>query len=390
MRNFTCLIAVLSILGTVSAQRITWLGGLETGYGSAAWGVSADGRTVVGVSGAFGQRRAFIWREGVGMQALPQFDDAAGSEAWNVSDDGRYVVGTILNSNWQYQNICWDAQTGTFVNLGTFGGAEGRAFGISADGSVVAGYAFSSAGPYFAYRWTADGGLISSGAAYSWAYGVSADGQTVVGVHYNPGARAFRWRGGSFEELGVGFAYACSANGSVVVGVTFNNSNQQKAFVWREGHGLQTLPDFGNVATANDVSDDGAVIVGEATFGGSGRRAVRWTNAGVEDLNTAYASLLADGSTLTTATRISANGRFIVGMGRHQGVDQAYLLDTQACTAHNGDVEENGCVDDADLLAVLFAFGGTGDSLGRVDVNCDGVVDDADLLIVLFNFGQGC
>ncbi len=52
-----------------------------------------------------------------------------------------------------------------------------------------------------------------------------------------------------------------------------------------------------------------------------------------------------------------------------------------------GDVNGDGCVDDADLLAVLFAFGGSG---GPEDVNGDGVVDDADLLIVLFNFGQGC
>lgn len=52
-----------------------------------------------------------------------------------------------------------------------------------------------------------------------------------------------------------------------------------------------------------------------------------------------------------------------------------------------GDVDGNGCVDDADLLQVLFAFGGQG---GAADVNGDGTVDDADLLIVLFNFGTGC
>jgi len=61
-----------------------------------------------------------------------------------------------------------------------------------------------------------------------------------------------------------------------------------------------------------------------------------------------------------------------------------------ACVVHNGDVDANGCIDDADLLAVLFAFGNTGSNLGRVDVNCDNVVDDADLLQVLFNFGSGC
>jgi len=52
-----------------------------------------------------------------------------------------------------------------------------------------------------------------------------------------------------------------------------------------------------------------------------------------------------------------------------------------------GDVNGDGCVDDADLLIVLFNFGNTG---GQGDVNNDGIVDDADLLIVLFNFGAGC
>ncbi len=52
-----------------------------------------------------------------------------------------------------------------------------------------------------------------------------------------------------------------------------------------------------------------------------------------------------------------------------------------------GDLNQDGVIDDADLLMVLFAFG-SGDS--QADVNRDGVVDDADLLSVLFNFGQGC
>jgi hypothetical protein len=83
----------------------------------------------------------------------------------------------------------------------------------------------------------------------------------------------------------------------------------------------------------------------------------------------------------------TAGGRYIISL---QG---AYFVSDQGCQTcqpHNGDVDNNGCVDDADLLAVLFAFGQTGDNLGRVDVNCDQVVDDADLLLVLFNFGSGC
>ena len=75
---------------------------------------------------------------------------------------------------------------------------------------------------------------------------------------------------------------------------------------------------------------------------------------------------------------------------RHRAIE-AFLLDTQpSCTPYNGDVDQNDCIDDADLQAVLFVFGSTGSNLGRVDVNCDRVVDAADLLQVLFNFGSGC
>ena len=54
-----------------------------------------------------------------------------------------------------------------------------------------------------------------------------------------------------------------------------------------------------------------------------------------------------------------------------------------------GDVNRDRCVDDADLLRVLFAFGQTGSGLPE-DLNGDNTVDDADLLLVLFNFGSGC
>jgi hypothetical protein len=54
-----------------------------------------------------------------------------------------------------------------------------------------------------------------------------------------------------------------------------------------------------------------------------------------------------------------------------------------------GDVNGDQCVDDSDLLAILFAFGSEGENLPE-DVNMDGIVDDSDLLYALFNFGVGC
>jgi hypothetical protein len=65
-----------------------------------------------------------------------------------------------------------------------------------------------------------------------------------------------------------------------------------------------------------------------------------------------------------------------------------YIDDVETYVPAPGDVDDNGCVDDADLLQVLFAFGSTGQN--DADVNGDQIVDDADLLIVLFNFGTGC
>jgi hypothetical protein len=77
----------------------------------------------------------------------------------------------------------------------------------------------------------------------------------------------------------------------------------------------------------------------------------------------------------------TAGGRYVISL---QG---AHFVDDDG--TNGGDVNLDGCVDDADLLQVLFAFGRTGAGLPE-DINCDQVVDDADLLLVLFNFGSGC
>lgn len=55
--------------------------------------------------------------------------------------------------------------------------------------------------------------------------------------------------------------------------------------------------------------------------------------------------------------------------------------------AIEGDLNGDGCVNNADLLLVLFNFGNAG---GAGDANDDGIVNNDDLSIVLFNFGHGC
>lgn len=87
--------------------------------------------------------------------------------------------------------------------------------------------------------------------------------------------------------------------------------------------------------------------------------------------------------------------RFFTGGGAGESNGNLTAYDNLMMYAHvSGDVNMDGCVDDADLLIVLFGFGeGTGDgrtTFHPADLNGDGVVDDADLLLVLFGFGNGC
>jgi probable HAF family extracellular repeat protein len=265
------------------------------------------------------------------------------------------VVGRALNTEARFRAFRW--QNGVMQDLGTLGGLHSWASGVSADGAVVVGEAANAAWQNRAFRWTAAGGMQDlgtlPGGGYSSASGVSADG-------------------------------------AVVVGEADNAAGYWHAFRWTASGGMQDLGALGGgLSEAYGVSADGSVVVGWANNAAGQDRAFRWTAlGGMEDLNITYASLLTNGSQLRSAYAISPDGRYIVGQGYNAatGRYEAFLLDTGF--PRRGDVDRNGCVDDADLLAVLFAFGGRG--YRNEDLNWDGIIDDADLLIVLFHFGNGC
>ena len=405
----------LSVTNPLIAQSLTWLGTIGHPM-STARGVSDDGSAVTGwFTRADGKNFAFRWTPSTGMRNLGTLAGYTTSQANGISGDGNRVVGVAIYEGHyvvSWRAFSWTPQSG-MRDLGQLpGSGYNRADAISGDGSVIVGMGLDSYPPDYrlvprAFRWTSSSGMVSLGTlggSESRAFGVSRNGSVVVGWSLNHlGERwAFRWTSaGGMQGLYplatcCGEAYGISDDGLVIAGRAHSAITERwHACLWTwngSDYSPRDLGTLGGNESQAFACTNNQIAVGWAHNAAGQRRAFRWTpSAGMIDLTAVYASLLSPGSYLELANDITPDGRFIVGQGYNAatGRREAYLLDT-LCIGHNGDVDANGCVDDADLLAVLFAFGNTGEVLCRVDVTCDGEVDDADLLIVLFNFGRGC
>ena len=365
-------IACLAAPSAVSAAVFEGLGDLPGGvFESYAYGVSADGGTVVGESKVGSTDYcAYLWTADLGMVSLGDLrdDGSPRSEAWGVSGNGSVVAGQAQDINYNSVAFRW-TEAGGMSSLGIIDGTIvfSIARGISDDGTTIVGMSKSAAGDQ-AFRWTSATGMVGlgdlPGASFSsTAAATSSDGTTVVGSGrstqsgYNF-SEAFRWTaaegivplgdlaGGLYSSV----AYDVSADGSVIVGKSSSAASGQnsEAFRWTAATGMVGLGDLpGGVAydmvssTAYGVSGDGAIIVGDG-FGTSGTRATIWDAAnGMRDLTTVLTGeygLDLTGWTLYQARAISDNGQVIVGYGRNpSGQTEAWRADL----ATAGDAEGN-------------------------------------------------
>jgi WD40 repeat protein len=143
------------------------------------------------------------------------------------------------------------------------------------------------------------------------------------------------------------------------------------------GRWLRTLTGHTGWVTSVAFSPDGSLLAS-----GSWDRTIKLWRVSDGALVQTYDQ---ETGTAVLSIQFSPNGQ-LFGYGRD---DATVVVARNPFARREGDVNGDGCVDDSDLLAVLFAFGNTGSSLPE-DLNRDGTVDDADLLEVLFNFGAGC
>jgi probable HAF family extracellular repeat protein len=190
---------------TGAALQAIDLGLFPGGIISLAEGVSANGSVVVGYGDAKDpdpnftsqEYQAFRWTQTSGMVGLGWIDQTARlSQAFGVSADGSTIVGSD-----SVQAMRWTQAEG-MVGLGKGQGAlAARATGISADSSTIIGLNTYNAqnDANRAFRWTAAEGMsdlgVLSGDQFSEARAVSGDGSVVVGVSGIKfvSARAFIW-----------------------------------------------------------------------------------------------------------------------------------------------------------------------------------------------------
>lgn len=396
--------------GAISANAqltFTQLGPLTPAYGTWGNGVSGNGTFAVGNGGlAVSTGRAIKWTGGIPTN-MGSLSGYMSSTAVGASFDGSVIIGTCTESPASYAPTRATRWVGTTLqDLGILpNGHSSRAWGVSGDGQVVVGLCFMQDLNTIPFRWSQSSGMVpmgtSNGLTAVTAFGVNADGSMIAGS-LSVG-RAYRWtESGGYEDLGSATpgggssALAISADGNVVVGATYAASNQQRAMRWTSDtgmHSLGLLPN-GTSSNARDTNGDGSIVVGQC-FTTTGQRAFIWTaGTGMLDLTTFMSSQITglDGWILYAVEGISDDGATLVGWGTLNGVVQGYRITgitfEDPCPECAADFDANGGVDGGDLAAFIVELE-TGSQCADVDQN--GGIDGGDVgaFFLLFEAG-GC
>ncbi|MBS7559815.1 HAF repeat-containing protein [Pseudomonas sp. RC4D1] len=243
------------------------------------------------------------------------------SMAFGVSADGRLVAINVTSDTNEDRAFKYSDETG-MVDLGTLGGDYAFAHAISADGNVVVGKA-ATPDSIHAFKHSDATGMIdlgTLGGAASSANGVSADGAVVVGDSLNlqGNMRAFKHTEATgmvdlgtlnASNSGKSYASAVSGDGRVVVGQADIDtvSGIQHAFKHTDASGMVDLGTLGGESSlALGVSADGQVVVGSSETITGATQAFKHTDAnGMVEL--------ASWGGNSSAYAASADGSVIVG-----------------------------------------------------------------------------
>ncbi len=333
-----------------------------------AVGVSDDGSVVVGempdpddpdpVMGVVAAR----WTETTGWVSLGYLPNAlecpSRSDGYEVSADGSVVVGLSWDGC-SGRGFWWTQETG-MLELEPLANGSNRASVVSADGTLIGGFAQGSFSRTPAIWDDSGAGQLldpPNGDAVGEVHGIRDDGTVLLGTwladEHILAAQAVKWTSGE-----LGWERELLGAGSLLPG-------------W------QGIP--------MDIADNGTIVGFDIIMGN--RRA--WIQPGgsgplvlLETFIESGGGVIPKGLTLEVCQAISADGRFIVGHGFYTGAWRV-TIDRLGDIDADGDVD----LDDAEALVnVLLGSPLDPDHVLRSDLNDDGMADGLDIPVFIGAF----
>lgn len=190
-----------------TSSGLVGIGLLPGAYAASAEDISSDGSVMVG-SVFFDSPeetvRAHRWTSSGGMQDLGLPASSVASVGSGVSGDGNVVTGYSFDADFNITAFRWTSGGG-MQSIGTLpGGTSSEGRKVSRDGSTIIGVAGTPQGDR-AITWTESGGmqslsLLSPGDSGSTAWGVNANGTVVAG---SSGSTAVIWTNGVVQDIGM-------------------------------------------------------------------------------------------------------------------------------------------------------------------------------------------
>lgn len=199
------------------------------------------------------------------------------------------------------------AQPATFMTFGQ----NSQASGVSADGTVVAGWLPGPGSNRTAFRWTSGGGFQNLGLGVGPSVFISTDGSTLA---WGDSANVLRWTTGTGTQVALpGGISALSGDGLTVVGGTRKWSASQGTTV------LQNLNGAGSgLITSNALSYNGSLAFGsyDRNMNPAQLYPTVWNAAGqATSLGASFGQL-----SNATAVACSDDGSVVYGFGESSGL----------------------------------------------------------------------
>lgn len=237
-----------------------------------------------------------LWSEETGwLEAFPPVPEFVGVQdqtygsAWGLSGDGKSVVGYYVSTvNSDVQPCAWSVENGVV----DFESPRGRVNAASYDASVVGGWEDSGLGPWFPTVWR-DGEkyFLSDALGSTMVNSMNIDGSVVVG--HSPdefggmqAATIWSWNGEGYDTVFAGYLpettygwgsaqfTSVSDDGKIAVGynrLAFNPNQGGKPIIWTPETGLMNgidyltslgvwIPDDIDLRDFQSISPDGSTI----------------------------------------------------------------------------------------------------------------------------------